>query len=282
MASLAAATTALEEKEAVTLQAVKSQEETAARMTAFEGEINNLKSLLADKETALSQAQEGLTELQQTQQKLEENKGKVSSLEQQITELQNEIDGLKAERDQLQKKNADTDNDGVSDADDTCADTPAGAKVDSKGCPSDADQDGIVDGIDLCSETEAGTVVNSLGCVDGKAIILEGITFKTGTANLTEEARKALTATAAILKETAADQKFEVAGYTDSIGEPALNLQISKQRAKSVQSFLVEQGLKADLLIPKGYGQENPVADNATRKGRARNRRVELHKIADE
>ena len=58
----------------------------------------------------------------------------------------------------------DGDNDGVFDGLDQCAETPAGAVVDAAGCPSDADNDGVFDGIDQCAETPAGVVVDAAGC----------------------------------------------------------------------------------------------------------------------
>src|SRR5437773_2309491 len=58
----------------------------------------------------------------------------------------------------------DSDHDGVPDAKDACPDTPAGAAVDSKGCPIDSDHDGVSDGIDKCPNTPAGATVDASGC----------------------------------------------------------------------------------------------------------------------
>src|SRR5204862_124124 len=58
----------------------------------------------------------------------------------------------------------DSDHDGVPDNKDACPDTPAGAAVDSKGCPIDSDRDGVPDGIDKCPGTPAGTKVDAVGC----------------------------------------------------------------------------------------------------------------------
>ncbi len=116
-----------------------------------------------------------------------------------------------------------------------------------------------------------------MGCEDNKHILLKGVTFEFGTANLTESAQQSLMTTAAIIRQSSPEQRFEVAGFTDSTGAPERNQQISEQRAKAVRTFLIDQGVQENLLVPKGYGQENPIADNATRAGRALNRRVELH-----
>ena len=275
------------------MQALMSQKETTGKLSTFEGEISTLKSQLAEKENAITAATAKIDELttaaaamaqsQQTAEalakELEANKQKITELQQVITALQAELDTLKAQKEEMAKKNADTDKDGVKDGDDACPDTPAGATVDSKGCTPDADKDGVADSTDLCPNTPAGTAVNSMGCAENHAIVLEGVTFKTGTATLTNSAKETLLAAAEILKQSASGKQFEVAGYTDSVGNPALNQQLSERRAQAVKAFLVEQGISEDLLIAKGYGQENPIADNGTREGRAKNRRVELHAI---
>ena len=70
--------------------------------------------------------------------------------------------------------------------------------------------------------------------------------------------------------------RLEVDGYTDSIGSESYNQKLSEQRADSVRSFLVSQGLASDIVASKGFGKENPVASNDTASGRQKNRRVEM------
>ena len=72
------------------------------------------------------------------------------------------------------------------------------------------------------------------------------------------------------------DLKIGMEGHTDNVGTPASNKTLSEARAKSVVSAIVGQGISADRLIPAGFGQDKPVADNNTEEGRAKNRRVEL------
>ena len=69
---------------------------------------------------------------------------------------------------------------------------------------------------------------------------------------------------------------FEVAGHTDSVGGDRYNKDLSQRRAVNVRAYLVEQGVNADSMTAVGYGESQPVADNATAAGRAENRRVEL------
>ena len=72
------------------------------------------------------------------------------------------------------------------------------------------------------------------------------------------------------------DVDVEVAGHTCSIGTEEYNLGLSLRRAEAVRNYLVSKGVSADRLTVKGYGESRPVASNATREGRAQNRRVEL------
>jgi len=72
------------------------------------------------------------------------------------------------------------------------------------------------------------------------------------------------------------DVHVKVAGFTDNVGAADVNLQLSQRRADSVITFLVGKGIAADRLTAKGYGEEDPIADNSTMEGRARNRRVSV------
>ena len=65
-------------------------------------------------------------------------------------------------------------------------------------------------------------------------------------------------------------------GHTDSDGEPELNLELSTQRARSVQDYLISQGVKPENISAKGFGENSPVDLTETRKAKARNRRIEF------
>ncbi|MDX9834443.1 MAG: OmpA family protein, partial [Desulfobulbus sp.] len=140
----------------------------------------------------------------------------------------------------------------------------------------DRDGDGIADALDLCPDTPAGAEVNELGCPPSKGLILEGVQFKSGTAELESSAIIKLDQVAASL--VARPQvKVEVVGYTDSVGNSERNQQLSVRRAQAVVNYLASKDVARKQLSAKGYGQQNPIADNATAEGRSRNRRVELH-----
>lgn len=70
--------------------------------------------------------------------------------------------------------------------------------------------------------------------------------------------------------------KFSVEGHTDNTGNTALNQTLSEQRSQAIVAKLVEMGITQDRLTAVGKGQNNPIADNSTDEGRAKNRRVEF------
>jgi outer membrane protein OmpA-like peptidoglycan-associated protein len=70
---------------------------------------------------------------------------------------------------------------------------------------------------------------------------------------------------------------IKVIGHTDSVGSDTYNQALSERRASSVAAYLLSQGLAPNKLTSEGKGQSQPVADNETEEGRAKNRRVELH-----
>jgi OOP family OmpA-OmpF porin len=70
----------------------------------------------------------------------------------------------------------------------------------------------------------------------------------------------------------------EVDGYTDSTGSAAYNKKLSERRAQAVADYLQAHGISGGRMTVKGFGEDNPVADNKTAEGRAHNRRVVLHR----
>ena len=182
----------------------------------------------------------------------------------------------------------DADRDRVPDGIDQCPDTPASAAVDTQGCPLDSDQDGVYDGLDRCADTPAGTAVNSRGCPEQaqsanmfqetNKLVLEGVNFETNSAKLTADSQATLDHVAFTLKDWS-QVRVEIGGYTDASGDESHNLELSQARAEAVRDFLISQGVDASRLEAKGYGEADPIADNKSARGRAKNRRVELTKI---
>ena len=169
----------------------------------------------------------------------------------------------------------DSDSDGIVDRLDKCPGTAAGAKVDAQGCELDSDRDGVVDRLDRCPGSKPGARVDGNGCEIPEVTTLKGVTFATNSATLTAGSMAVLDETAATLAKNP-EVKAEVAGHTDNRGAGARNRVLSQQRAESVMRYLVSKGVNAANLTARGYGPDQPVADNRTEQGRNANRRVEL------
>ena len=194
----------------------------------------------------------------------------------------------------------DNDGDGIPDKDDkapgTDATVAAGINTaedfdgfqDDDGIPDpDNDQDGILDKDDKCPD-EPETVngyQDEDGCPDtkpevdvGQSIVLEGVNFASGSAELETNSRRILDKVVENMAKYP-DIEVEIRGYTDNTGSYQGNLNISKRRADSVRDYLVSQGIASYRIVTKGLGPENPIASNNTREGRAQNRRIEFYRI---
>jgi outer membrane protein OmpA-like peptidoglycan-associated protein len=106
---------------------------------------------------------------------------------------------------------------------------------------------------------------------------LSGVTFR-GMAVLTPAARAALAEVAAAIVATPGS-RWEVGGYWDDRGTAARVLRTTQLRAAAVRAFLVSRGVPSASIIAVGYGSGNPVASNATVRGRRENRRMELKRL---
>jgi outer membrane protein OmpA-like peptidoglycan-associated protein len=183
----------------------------------------------------------------------------------------------------------DSDGDGVADYLDKCPDTPKGVKVDRSGCPLDSDGDGVPDHLDKCPDTPRGVAVDASGCPlpvhktapvfeEGKkSLVLEGVNFEYDSAKLTADSTVILDRVAESLVDWT-DVNVEVDGHTDARGADAYNMKLSDARAKAVRDYLVSKGVAESRLTARGFGETQPIADNKTDAGRAKNRRVELTK----
>jgi outer membrane protein OmpA-like peptidoglycan-associated protein len=190
----------------------------------------------------------------------------------------------------------DADDDRVSDERDACPSVPGSASEDPlmNGCPelpTDTDGDAIPDTHDACPRTPGPANVERRlhGCpppppkpppkaelVAEAIVISEQVQFETGTAALKAESDAVLGQVARVLAEHPELELVEVQGHTDDTGTHELNQRLSDDRARAVVERLTRHGVAANRLVAKGYGQDRPIADNATEEGRAKNRRVEF------
>lgn len=181
----------------------------------------------------------------------------------------------------------DSDKDGVYDYLDNCPGTPVGVKVDAKGCPLDSDGDGVYDYLDKCPGTPKGVKVDQDGCAPKvvestaqKAVVANTrvalkVQFDTGKSLIKKQYYEELKAVGDALNQDKT-LKGTIEGYTDSVGNDKLNQQLSQRRANAVRDYIIKNfKVDANRLSAKGYGEANPVADNATAAGRAQNRRIE-------
>jgi OOP family OmpA-OmpF porin len=148
------------------------------------------------------------------------------------------------------------------------------AKSEVKISPPDTDRDGVDDIQDACPNTPDSAKVDKLGCAQFEGI-MQGVNFGPNNARLTPAAKKVLDSIAVDLKNFP-QIKIQVKAHTDSKGSPGFNLWLSNSRAQAVIAYLGKQGIDSARMIPIGFGEADPLADNATEEGRATNRRVEL------
>jgi outer membrane protein OmpA-like peptidoglycan-associated protein len=176
----------------------------------------------------------------------------------------------------------DSDGDGVPDYKDECPDTPIKAigYVDEKGCELDSDGDGVYDYMDECPHV-AGVKANK-GCPEIKREVrqllqkaMQGIEFETGKATIKPKSYALLDQIAAIFIENS-NYIIEVQGHTDNVGKAEMNQKLSDNRAHAVMDYLVKKGVEAERMTAHGYGMDMPIADNNTKAGRQKNRRVEF------
>lgn len=176
----------------------------------------------------------------------------------------------------------DTDKDGVPLPCDACPDEEG---VAPDGCPiRDKDGDGVLDDKDKCPaepETKNGFEDDD-GCPDEIPKEVEkftgsiaGIQFVQGSAQIQKGSDKALSAAADVLKKFPS-VRLEISGHTSSEGDASYNQKLSEDRAAAVRQWFLDDGIAEDRLTARGAGSSEPLGDNATAAGRAKNRRIEF------
>ena len=139
----------------------------------------------------------------------------------------------------------------------------------------------------LVAKGEGGTQIESVEIVVAAPapvieakVNLRGVTFLSGKSELTLNAKQVLDGVAEQLM-AAPNVKIEIHGHTDNVGKSASNQELSERRAKAVVGYLATKGVKVSRMKAVGFGQDSPVADNATAAGREQNRRIEMIRVDD-
>lgn len=189
------------------------------------------------------------------------------------------------------KSSLDTDKDGIVDAEDRCPTVPEDFDdfKDEDGCPeTDNDIDGVPDSQDQCPDEKE--TINGIddedGCADeGEGVtqlvesqieIKETILFESGKAILKAASKPILDQVALQILAHPEIIMVRIEGHTDSYGDANANLMLSQERAEEVRQYLIGRGIAPDRLQAEGFGESVPIASNATRAGRSKNRRVDF------
>lgn len=197
-------------------------------------------------------------------------------------------------------KNPDTDGDGLNDGEEvnTHHTNPLNRDTDGDGLsdgeevssyhtdPLNPDSDGgtVNDGVEVRSnktdpKVKSDDIPKIVVPEVGKAIALEGVRFKTASAEILPESEEILTKALNTLKENP-DLVVEIHGHTDNVGKKPYNQKLSLSRAESVKQWLVSHGaIAAQIAAAKGFGMDRPIADNKTDEGKAQNRRIEFYRV---
>jgi outer membrane protein OmpA-like peptidoglycan-associated protein len=125
-----------------------------------------------------------------------------------------------------------------------------------------------------------GAKENLLGAITKKLKRVQNekgpIKFKTGKAEIDPASEKTMTAITVIMADYPGFH-VQVDGHTDNVGNPEANRKLSQERADAVVKYLVEKkGVDTKRLSAKGFGDTQPIADNKSKKGQAKNRRVDF------
>lgn len=130
---------------------------------------------------------------------------------------------------------------------------------------------------EMAQEMSASAQAMSDAIAKSGRLDVYGITFATGQAAITPQSDQVLSDLLAVLVGNP-DWRLRIEGHTDNVGDKAANMKLSNARAAAVAAWLTSKGIDAGRLSTAGLGDTQPVGDNATEDGRARNRRVVLIK----
>ncbi|MDP2894317.1 MAG: OmpA family protein [Sulfurimonas sp.] len=150
--------------------------------------------------------------------------------------------------------------------------TPAPAP---KPVDGDNDKDGVLNSVDKCPKTPAGHKVDQDGC--SKLVNLH-VNFDNASYKVDENSKPKVKEFADFLKDMP-NYDAKIVGHTDSVGSDKSNQTLSENRANSVKTLIVKEGVAASRITTTGMGEKAPMATNDTAEGKAENRRIEAELI---
>lgn len=169
---------------------------------------------------------------------------------------------------------ADTDGDGLTDGEEVNRHTSNPLMADTDGGTVD---DGIEVGRGTSPLNAADDVKEELKADVGQAIVLEGIVFAVGKADISVESESILNKAFNTLDQHP-EIAVEIRGHTDNTGSRKTNMRLSQERADAVKNLLTSKGIASDRITAKGYGPDQPIAPNTTKEDRQKNRRIEFYR----
>ena len=146
---------------------------------------------------------------------------------------------------------------------------------------ADADGDGVSDKFDKCPGTPAGTVVDGSGCpikfpeAAGTAGVYNNIQFEFDSSVLRTSSYPTLDRVSSDLRANSG-ASLTLEGHASAEGTEQYNMNLSRDRANSVKTYLVNSGVDANRITVRAYGETRPISSNSTEEGRVLNRRVEI------
>ena len=185
----------------------------------------------------------------------------------------------------------DRDHDGIVDSKDKCPDDAEDKDgfEDADGCPDpDNDKDGILDKDDKCPnepETKNG-YQDEDGCPDEVPApvkqfsgVVKGINFRRNSADIKATSFPLLKGAVLVFKDYPA-LRVEISGHTSNEGKREFNMKLSRKRAEAVKDYLVSAGIDEKRIGTVGYGPDKPIADNDSKDGQEKNRRIEFRLLS--
>ncbi len=184
-------------------------------------------------------------------------------------------DGAEVNTHKTDPLKSDTDNDGLKDGDEANM---------HKTDPLKADTDGgtISDGNEIANHTnpldpsdDVPKIKQELKAEINVPIVLDGIIFKTGSAEITPISKEILMQAFNTL-DRHPEIEVNIQGHTDNIGKHDYNMKLSKRRADAVKTWLVNKGIEPSRITTAGFGPDKPMTSNATPEDKQKNRRIEF------